>query len=99
MGTRQVELSVNGAPIEMDYFVQRFVDHVMEGIVAGLHDTGEVETLNLSLDEESAALELNGRPVPMNEFVTLIVRNTVFGMVSSLKGVDEVDRVGIAIQR
>jgi len=99
MGTRQIGLSVNGAQIEIDYFVQRYVDHVVGGIVASLHSTSDVEALSLSIDGNSVALELNGKVVPMNDFVRTIVKNTVTGMVSSLKGVGDVDRLAILIMR
>ena len=99
MGTRQLGLTVDGAQVEMDYFVQRFIDHVVGGIVAGLHGTGDVEALSLSIDGDSVALELNGEPVPMNDFVRAIVKSTVVGMVSSLKGVGEVHTLAILIMR
>jgi len=38
--TRQISLSVNDAPINLDYFVHNYIDHVVGGILASLHDTG-----------------------------------------------------------
>ena len=49
--TTQVNLSVNDAPISLDYFVQGFIHRVTAGILAGLSGTGEIGTLNLSIDE------------------------------------------------
>jgi len=99
MQTRQVELSVNDAPIEMDYFVQSYVDHVVGGIVASLKGAGEIKRLQISLERDEVAIRLNGHLVPVNPFVNKIVRNTIVGMVSSLKGVGEISKLDIGIAR
>ena len=99
--TRQISLSVNDVPINLDYFVQEYIDHVVGGIVASLHDTGEPESLNLSIDNEGqVTINLNGADVPLKYFPNDIIRSTVLGMVSTLKGVSgEVDRLEITIGR
>jgi len=96
--TTQVSLSVNDAPISLDYFAQRFIRHVTAGMLAGLSGTGEIGTLNLSIDEEGqVTIDLNNAQVPVNDFVSKIIKNTVTGMVSSLKGVDEISKLTITI--
>ena len=97
--TRQVSLSVNGAPIELDYFVQDFIDHTTGGMVAVLGGTGEIESLELSIEGDRVAINLNNAVVPINPFVTKIIRNTVSGMVSSLKGVSEINKLNISVRR
>ena len=101
MGTREITLSVNDAPIELDYFVQRYIDHLTGGILAALEGTGEIQTVTLAIDKDKDAVEinLNDAVVPVKTFVTKIIRNTVFGMVSSLKGVSEINTVKIDIKR
>ena len=99
MQTRQIELSVNDAPIEVDYFVQGYIDHVMAGIVASLKGTGEIRRLQVSMENDNVAMRLNGRSVPINPFVNKIIRNTVVGMVSALKGVGEISKLNISIAR
>jgi hypothetical protein len=37
--TEQISLSVNDVPIQLDYFVREYIDHVIGGIVASLKDT------------------------------------------------------------
>ena len=49
MASTKVILSVNDVPIELDYFVQGFLDHVMGGMVAALKETGEIKSLDVSI--------------------------------------------------
>ena len=98
--TRQVSLSVNDVPVKLDYFVQEYIDHVVGGIIASLHNTGEIESLDLSLDNEGrVTIELNYADVPIKEFPNEIIRSTIMGMVSTLKGVGEVDRLEITLEK
>ncbi len=89
--TRQVSLSVNNVPIDLDYFVESYIDHVVGGIVASLNDTGEIKTLELSIDNEGqVAISLNKEDVPLKYFPIEIIKSTIEGMVLPLKGVDSV---------
>lgn len=97
--TRRIELSVNDAPIEMDYFVQSFIDHTAGGIVEALEHTGQIRNLEIAIRGEDLHMILNDEPVPMNSFVTDLIRNTLVGMISSLKGVDEIVTARISISR
>ena len=95
---KQISLSVNDTPIELDYFVSDFIEHVIEGILAGLRGTGPIETLDFSVDDDKQiTINLNNALVPISPFVHKIVGSTVIGMVSTLKGVDEISRLSIAI--
>ena len=95
---KQISLSVNDTPVELDYFVGGFIEHVIEGILAGLRGTGPIETLDFSVDDDKqVAINLNNALVPISPFVHKIIGSTVIGMVSTLKGVDEISRLSIAI--
>jgi hypothetical protein len=86
--TREISLSVNNAPIALDYFVAGYIDHVVGGIVASLKGTGEMKKLELTIDNDGVvAINLNGADVPLNYFTTEIVKSTVEGIVTPLKGV------------
>ena len=98
--TRQISLSVNDVPIELDYFVQEYIDHVVGGIMASLKDTGEIESLQLNIDNEGQVIiNLNDADVPLKYFPNDIIKSTILGMVAPLKGVSEVDRLEITISR
>ena len=97
--TREVSLLVNGQPIELDYFVQGFIDHTIDGMLAGLEGTGKIEKLDVSIEGDKVTINLNDSAVPTNPFVSKIIKNTIVGMVSSLKGVSEINKVGITIKR
>jgi len=95
--TRRISLSVNDMPIELDYFVQRFIDHTLSGMVSALEGTGEIESLDVSIEGDRVTINLNNALVPINPFVNKIIRNTTVGMVSSLKGVSEINKINISI--
>ena len=97
--TKQVNLLVNDAPIKLDYFVQEFIDHATSGMIASLEGTGEINTLNLTIDGEEVTINLNNADVPANLFVSKIIGSTVRGMLSPLKGVSEINKVNISITR
>ena len=99
--TRRISLSINNFPINLDYFVENYIDHVVGGIVASLKDTGEIESLELTIDNEGqVAMNLNNADVPLKYFPVEIIRSTILGMVSTLKGVEgEVNSLEITINR
>lgn len=91
---RNVTLSVNNVPVNLDYFVSEYIDSVVGGIVASLHDTGEIESLELAIDNEGqVSITLNNSDVPLKYFPNDIIKSTVFGMVAPLKGVESVDDI------
>ena len=100
--TKEINLSVNDKSVEMDYFVQGFIDHATRGALAGLEGVGEFESIqnaHVSVAGDKVAIDVNNKSIPANPFVSKIVRNTVVGMVSSLKGVGEIKKVNIVIKR
>jgi hydrogenase maturation factor len=97
--TKWISLSVNNALIEMDYFVQRFVDHTVGGIVSSLQGVADVSDIEVKIEGSDVSIFVNGGDVPLNDFVAAIVSNTVRGMVSSLKGVESTEKIRIGIQR
>lgn len=89
--TKSVSLSVNNLPINLDYFVEGYIDHVIGGIMASLKDTSEIKTLELNVaNGGQVTINLNGADVPLTYFPMEIIRSTLEGMVATLKGVDRV---------
>jgi hypothetical protein len=99
--TRQVSLSVNDMSINLDYFVENYLDHVVGGIISSLKDTSEIKTLELTIDNEGqVTITLNGGDVPLKYFPVEIIKSTVEGMVAPLKGVDSaVNKLELKIER
>jgi hypothetical protein len=97
----KVSLTVNDNIIMLDSFCTGYLDHVTGGIVASLKGTGEIDHLELEIDDDGiVTLSLNGDDVPLNFFATEIVRNTIFGMVKPLKGVGgEIESLEMKINR
>ena len=97
--TGEISLSVNDAPVELNYFVQEFIDRTVGGMLAGLEGTGEIAGLDISIEGDKATINLNNTVVPLNAFANKIIRNTIMGMISPLKGVCKINRVHISISR
>jgi hypothetical protein len=97
--TKRIALSINNEPIELDYFVQGFIDHTTGGIVEALRGTGKINTLHISIETSDVKITLNNGIVPINTFAGKIIKNTLFGMASSLKGVDNISQLEIDIER
>jgi hypothetical protein len=88
---RKVSLAVNNVPINIDYFVRHYLDCIAGGIIASLHDTGEIAELEISLDNTGdVKITLNNSDVSLKPFPVEIIRSTLLGMVAPLKGVDSV---------
>lgn len=99
MASKQINLYVNEAPIEIDFFVQGYIDRVISGILSALKGTCRVRSLDFSIEGDKVNINLNGSMVSVNDFVNRIIRSTVLGMVTSLKGVSEVNKLKIEISR
>jgi formate dehydrogenase assembly factor FdhD len=99
--TRKISLSVNDTPINLDYFVTGYLDHVTGGIISSLKGTGEIKNLELNIDNDGqVTINLNGAEVPLGYFATEIVKSTVAGMVAPLKGVaGSIDKLELKIAR
>ncbi len=99
MASKQVNLYVNDAPIETDFFVQGYMDRVVSGILSALKGTCRIKNLDFAIEEDTVIINLNGSVVPTNTFVNKIIRSTIAGMVSALKGVSDTRRIHIVISR
>ena len=97
--TRRVSLLANDQPVDLDYFVEGFIDLTTGGMVAALKDTDEIKTLEVTIEGDKVNINLNDTAVPINDFVSQIFKSTIEGMVSSLKGVDEISKLRINIIR
>lgn len=97
--TRQVILLVNNLPIDLDYFVQGFMDHTIAGMLESLEGTGTLQSTDITLEGDRTTVKVNGAIIPTNPFVSKIIKNTIVGMVSSLKGVGKIDKVSVNIKR
>ena len=99
MTSREVSLSANDTPVELNSFVQGFIDHIVGGILAALRGTGDIKDADILIEGDTVVITLNEARVPINPFVTAIIRNTIVGMVSSLEGISEAKSIHIHIRR
>ncbi len=99
MISQQVSLFVNDAPIELNDFVERYIDHAVSAILTSLRGTAEIESIELTIDGDRVSIVRNNDAVPLNPFATRIIRSTILGMVSSLKGVSTIERMQVNIKK
>ena len=96
----KVKLTVNDTPVKLKYFTQGFIEHVVNGILVSLKGTGEIENLELSIDEDTQVkLHLNGAEISLTPFANKIIADTISGMVSTLKGAGEIKRLNLIINK
>ena len=93
--TKEVSLLVNDKPIEIDYFVQSFIDHTVRGMLSSLQGVGDIKGADISVEGKKTVIHVNGEPLPANPFVQQIVRGVVVGIVSTLKGVTDTAKVKV----
>ena len=96
--SRQVSLSVNNEPIQLEFFVENLVDHVVGGIIAALEGVGEPRTVELAITQGTVDLKVNEAAVPANPFVSRVITSTLYGLVSCLKGVGQIEDLRIDIK-
>jgi len=98
--TRQVTLTVNNNPVQLDFYVGEVVYHITAGIVGSLQNTGDIKDLELTADSGRVTIVLNGEGVSLKEFPMLIITSILEGMVKPLKGATSpVKRVVITIRQ
>jgi len=97
--TRHISLSVNDSPIEMDYFVQGFIDHTVCGMVSSLEGIYDIITIEIGINGADVSITVNNNSVPLKDFPAAIVSSTIRGMVSALKGVEKAETIRIGIQQ
>jgi hypothetical protein len=85
--TRQVTLTVNQEPIQLDCYVDEFVYHIAGAITGSLRNTGEIKDLVIEAHSGRVTINLNGEDVSLKEFPMLIITSTLEGMLKHLKGV------------
>jgi hypothetical protein len=97
--TRKITLLVNNTPVEIDYFVQNFLDHTIVGMVSSLEGVKEIRDLEVFIEEAQTRLLVNGSVLPTNEFVNDLFRKTLLGLLSALKNIPEIRQLTLGIQR
>jgi hypothetical protein len=97
-GSFTAELSVNGAVVELNPFVEQFLARTVAGGVSSLRGAENIEALELRVKGGDVELLLNGEEVVLTGFPRELIKATVMGLISSLKGVDRVDSVKIVVR-
>jgi hypothetical protein len=97
VASKKVKLFVNHVPVDIEDFVQQFIEAVIKGILGALKGYREAQDIRLSIDGDTVDITVDSDVIQVNPFVSAFVRNTVIGMVSSLKDVGQIERLEIII--
>ena len=97
--TRGIKLTVNDEAIDLDCFVQAFIDRTVSGMLSSLEGTGDVLSAEITINGDIVNVVVNNEQIPVNEFATKILRNTIKGMISSLKGVKEINSLHLHVRK
>jgi hypothetical protein len=92
------KLRVNKISVELNAFVDDFLGHTCEGIVASLRGVDKVQKLTIQKDKDEIKITVNGKEIPLTPFPNDIIRNTLMGLISSLKDVERVDSFDIEVE-
>jgi hypothetical protein len=90
---------VNGKLIEIDDFVQRFIEHTVRGMLSALEGVSEAEHVNVSIGGDDIEINVNNKRLLIKPFVCKIIRNTIMGIVKSLNGVTDIGTINISISK
>ena len=97
-GKTETKLLVNQTPIELTEFPGEFLAKTVVGAVSALKGTGEIQSLELYLEQGNTRVIVNGNELPLTSFPNNVIANTLIGLVSSLKGVDRVGSLKINVR-
>jgi len=96
--TFEADLWVNGAPMDMNPFVEEFISRTVTGAVRCLKGGEDVTDLRLRVDEGTVTLVVNGTELEITPFPNDVIANTFTALVSTLKGVDKVNSLRIDVK-
>ena len=92
-------LVINDKAIDTHPFIEKFVEHTLNGMFEALKDTGKIKDLDLSVKGEDVKINLNGELVHTNSMTSKLIKNTIVGMVSTLHGVQDINNLSISVHK
>ena len=97
-GKMDTKLLVNQTPIELTEFPGEFLAKTVVGAVSALKGTGEIQSLELHLEQGKVRIIVNGTELALSPFPNDIIARTLTGLVSSLKGVDRIESLEVSVK-
>jgi hypothetical protein len=97
-GNLKAKLQVNNVSVELNPFVEEFLARTVAGAVSSLKGAGDIQSLELYLEQGSMRITVNGDELPLTPFPKEIITNTITGLVSSLKGMGKIDSLRIDVK-
>jgi len=91
-------LEVNNVSVELNPFVEEFLARTVIGAASSLKGAGNIENLELCLEQGNVRVIVNGNELPLTPFPNDIIANTLVGLISSLKGVDKVEGFKVSVR-
>jgi hypothetical protein len=92
-------LVINDKAIDTHPFIEKFIEHTVNGMLEALKDTGKIKDLDLTVKGEDIKIILNGELVHTNSMTGKLIRSTIVGMVSTLQGVQDIKNLSISVHK
>ena len=92
-------LVINDKAIDTHPFIEKFIEHTVNGMLEALKDTGKIKDLDLTVKGKEVQINLNGELVHINSMTTNLIISTIVGMVSTLPGVQEINNLSISVHK
>jgi hypothetical protein len=93
------QLLINDKAIDTHPFIEKFIEHTVNGMLEALKDTDKIKDLDLTVEGEEVQINLNGTLVHTNSMTSKLIESTIFGIVSTLQGVQDIKNLSINVHK
>ena len=70
-------LVINDKAIDTHPFIEKFIEHTINGMLESLKDTGKIKDLDLTIKGGDVKINLNGELVHTNSMTSKLIKNTI----------------------
>jgi hypothetical protein len=92
-------LVINDKAIDTHPFIEKFIEHTVNGMLEALKDTDKIKDLDLTVKNEGVKINLNGKLVHINSMTSKLIQSTIVGMVSTLQGVQDIKNLSLSVHK
>jgi hypothetical protein len=91
------KLSINGADIAINDFVESYLANIIVGTVLSLKGVDYLRNIQLKIEGTVVSILVNGEDIALTPFPGDLIAGTIKGLVSSLKGVKDISYLHILV--
>jgi hypothetical protein len=91
------KLSINGADIAINDFVESYLANIVVGAVLSLKGVDYLRNIQLKIEGTDIGILVNGEDIVLTPFPGDLIAGTIRGLVSSLKGVKGINSLHVRV--